>query len=122
MGVAQQEAAFPNRKLVDHGCDPTMLAGATDVAVIPSQVVLVHCVARNFAVKAGARPRFGIRQIFRPGPRRLEGEPVGILVDQLSLHRLIGAEGAGATAPDVIPEWKRCRTAWKRLIQIGAPG
>ena len=97
--------------------------------VIPSQIVLVHRVARNFPVKAGARPRFGVRQVARPGPGRLEGESVGILVDHFGLHRLIGADGAAATAPDPIPVWKRFRIGiarWvgrrKRLIKIRGPG
>ena len=42
VSVAQEEAAFPDWKLVHHGRNPTMLAGAADVAVITSQVVLVH--------------------------------------------------------------------------------
>ena len=109
IGIAQKGPPFSDRKLIHHGCDPAMLAGATDVAVVPSQVVLVHRVARNFAVKTGARPRFGVRQILRPSPGRLESEPVGILVDHFGLHRLIGAEGAAATASDPIPSGKRLR-------------
>src|SRR5882762_4095392 len=106
-----------------------MFAGATDVAVVPSQVVLVHRVARNFPGKAGTRPRFGVRQVTRPSPSRLESEPVGILMDHFGLHRLIGAEGAATTASDPIPVWKRFRIGiarWvgrrKRLIKIWAPG
>src|SRR5882724_7022393 len=106
-----------------------MFTGATDVAVVPSQVVLVHRVARNFPAKAGTGPGFVVRQVTRPSPGRLESEPVGILVDHFRLHRLIGAEGATATAPDLTPGWKRYRIGiarWvgsrKRLIKIRAPG
>ena len=129
LALPRSQRPLPIGKLVYHGRDPAMLAGAADIAVVPSQVVLVHRVARNFSGKAGARPRFGVRQVLRPGPGRLKSEPVGILVGHLGLHRLIGAEGAGRTAPDFIPGWKRCRIGvaswvaeWKRLIKIRAPG
>ena len=128
IGIAQQAAPLADRKFVHHGRDPAMFAGAADVAVVPSQVVLVHRVARNFPGKAGAGPRFGVRQILRPGPGRLESEPVGILVDHLGLHRLIGADGSAGTDPDFSPGWKRCRSEASAfgsiggLIEIRAPG
>src|ERR1700674_2972029 len=106
MSVAQEEAAFPNRKFVHHGRDPAMFAGATDVAVVPSQVVLVHCAAGNLPGKTGAGPRFGVCQVARPSPRGLESEPVGILVDHFGLHRFISADGSVGTGKDPGPGWK----------------
>src|SRR6185369_17972940 len=67
--VAQQPAPLADREIVYEGSNPTMLAGSSDIAVVPSQVESVHCVARNFSGESGAGPRFGVRQILCPGPR-----------------------------------------------------
>ena len=108
-GITEKGAPFPDREFVHHGGDPAMFAGTTGVAVIGVHVVQVHFVASNFPGKAGAGPRFDVRQVLRPGPGTLEGEPVGVLVDQLRLHGLIAANGTGATASDLTPGWERCR-------------
>src|SRR6266852_2865484 len=103
MGVAQKEAAFPNRKLVHHGGDAAVFAGTTGVTVNRMPVIQNHFVAGNLPGKARAGPRFDRRQVLRPGPGGLERAPVGILVDYFRLHRLIAADGARSTYPDLTP-------------------
>jgi hypothetical protein len=78
-----------------------MFAGTTGVAVIGVHVIQVHFVASNFPGKAGAGPRFDVRQVLRPGPCGLEGKAVRVAMHDLSLHRLIGTDSAGGTYPDV---------------------